>query len=54
MASSLSISPAIVRERLKVYIAMRQLAEVPAIKDGPGKIRDRYYSLVEEGSRERT
>lgn len=49
VASSLSISPAIVRERLKVFIAMRHLGTVPAIKDGAGEIRDRHYSLIEEG-----
>jgi hypothetical protein len=49
VASSLSISPAFVRERLKVFIAMRQLGSVPAIKDGAGEIRDRHYSLIEEG-----
>jgi hypothetical protein len=38
-----------VRERLKVFIAMRQLGAVPAIKDGAGEIRDRHYSLIEEG-----
>ena len=48
VASSLSISPGIVRERLKVFIAMRHLAIAPAIKDGPGEIRDRHYSLIEE------
>jgi hypothetical protein len=49
VASSLSISHAIVRERLKVFIAMRHLGTVPAIKDGAGEIRDRHYSLIEEG-----
>ena len=49
VASSLSISPTIVRERLKVFIAMRQLGTMPAIKDGAGEIRDRHYSLIEEG-----
>jgi hypothetical protein len=49
VASSLSISSSVVRERLKVFIAMRQLGEVPAIKDGAGEIRDRHYSLIEEG-----
>ena len=49
VASSLSISPTFVRERLKVFIAMRQLGAVPAIKDGAGDIRDKHYSLIEEG-----
>jgi hypothetical protein len=48
VASSLSISPSVVRERLKVFIAMRQLGKLPAIKDGAGEIRDRHYSLIEE------
>ena len=48
VASALSISPTNVRERLKVYIAMRQIGSIPAIANGPGGIRDRHFSLVEE------
>jgi hypothetical protein len=53
VASSLSISPSIVQERLKVFIGMRQLGAVPSVKDGPGEIRDRHYSLIEEGLKRR-
>ncbi|MBM4229717.1 MAG: hypothetical protein FJ184_03070 [Gammaproteobacteria bacterium] len=48
VARALSISPANVRERLKVYIAMRQIGSIPSVSTGPGGIRDRHFSLVEE------
>jgi len=48
VARALSISPANVRERLKVYIAMRQIGSLPSVSNGPRGIRDRDFSLVEE------
>jgi hypothetical protein len=49
VASSLSIPVKTVHNRLRVYIAMRQLSAVPEVADGPGGVQDRHYSLVEEG-----
>ena len=48
VARALSISPANVRERLKVYIAMRQIGSMPAVAEGPGGIRHHHFTLVEE------
>src|SRR5262249_39682375 len=48
VASSLSISLGTVKERLKVFIAMSQISSVPKVAEG-GEIRDKHYSLVEEG-----
>jgi len=48
VASSLSISTGTVRDRLRVFIAMRQIGSIPAVANG-GEIHDRHYSLVEEG-----
>jgi ParB-like nuclease domain len=48
VASSLSIPVARVSERLRVFIAMKQLGALPAVAAGGGEIKDRHYSLVEE------
>jgi hypothetical protein len=48
LASSLSISSANVRERLKVYCSMRIISQEVIARNPPGEVKDRHYSLVEE------
>ena len=45
VANALSVSLKEVEERLKVYRAMWHLGQFPEIKNSPGGIRDRYYSV---------
>lgn len=49
VASSLSISTEVVRQRLKVFISMRQISRMPRVNTPPGEILAKHYSLVEEG-----
>ena len=45
VANALSVSPKEIEERLKVYRAMWHLGQYPEIKNSPGGIKDRYYSV---------
>ena len=48
IADALSIPLPVVKDRLGVYRAMRQIGSTPEVQDGPGGMKDRYYSVCEE------
>src|SRR5690348_13447143 len=48
VASTLSIQLEEVMDRLRVYRVMFQVGRSPAVKDSPGGMEDRYYSICAE------
>jgi ParB-like nuclease domain len=48
VADTLSIQLDEVQERLRVYRAMSQVGRIPEVKDSPGGMEDRYYSICAE------
>lgn len=48
VADALSIPLEQVRERLSIYLAMRQVGSHPEIRDSEGGVEDRHYSVCEE------
>ena len=48
VADMLSIPVKIVHDRLRVYRAMKQIGDVPSVRDSEGGMKDRYYSVCAE------
>ena len=48
IADALSIPVDRVEDRLQVYRAMKQVGDAPRVRDSPGEVKGRYYSLFEE------
>ena len=48
VADTLSIQLEEVQDRLRVYRVMSQVGKTPEVKDSPGGIEDRYYSICAE------